>query len=91
MFTLGLDRDGTQVWAHQFGGPHNEHLRLDGDVHAADGQGNHYIVGHTGSSTDSWDIGNCANCAGGDVVIVKYISAGQQLWIKRHGSDQIDY
>lgn len=90
-FTLGMKTDGSQLWAHQFGGLGTEQMRADGVIQASDGQGNHYIVGYTDSDTNSWDSGDCTNCAGGDVVVIKYSSTGQQLWIRRHGSNRNDY
>jgi len=86
---LKLDIDGTQLWARQISNDEDDSYTAVNGVFGisvgTDAAGNVYASGFTtGALTDQ------TNSGGYDLFVVKYNSAGDQLWIKQVGSAETD-
>lgn len=79
-FVAKYNAAGTRLWVHQFGSIFLDHLVGV----TTDAQGNVYATGYTRDGNRF--LCNCET----DLVIVKYDPDGNQLWYRKHGTDEFD-
>ncbi len=77
-FVAKYNSSGTQLWISKFGDEHEQMCRSI----AVDSSGNAYVTGNTGE----YQTGNKM-----DVLLAKYDSAGNQVWIREFGTAGSDY
>jgi hypothetical protein len=80
IFLAKYDRNGNLLWLRQFGTSTNDN---DYCV-AVDPWSNVYVVGHTGTSPQ-------APPGSQDILLAKFDSSGNMLWMKRFGTENDDY
>lgn len=81
VFLAKYDANGNQVWVRQFGTS-----SWDNPVGiASDANGNTVLVGGTGGSFPTF-----TNAGGYDVLLAKYDTNGNQLWLKQFGTSASD-
>jgi hypothetical protein len=78
LFAVKYDRTGSIVWAQQLGAPNGTTVSTAATV---DHTGNLCIAGYTNAA-----LGRAPQAGTNDVVVVKYDSLGELLWVRQLGS-----
>lgn len=86
-FVAKLSISGEPLWVRSFGGSKID--RAYGVV--ADSHGNVYVTGHFQSTDVQHDGKDLPNWGDYDIFLIKYDSAGQELWLRTAGGAGYDY
>ncbi|MEP7265336.1 MAG: T9SS type A sorting domain-containing protein [Bacteroidota bacterium] len=88
-YVAKYDANGNYLWSSAGGGTDGEGAR---DI-ATDAAGNIYVTGEFFSPTFSFGTGTVVNSAGNsaDLFLLKYDTAGNELWGKNAGGNSNDY
>lgn len=86
IFIVKYDSSGNVLWAKSIGGAgYEQGLGISSDIN-----GNVYLTGSFGSTSLTIDTTTLANSGGQDIIVVKYNSLGNVLWVRSSGGSSWD-